>query len=389
MFNNILEKNWLEKVENYKVDTNIAINIPLLKVKEYILKEKENSLYERYVQISVDYFLTENRHPFFYLENIPIELMKSVFNEIGNEKGIEFSIKMQSCIAEVQAFQKLLKIGFTSNDNFPSKKLEDDFYISNKDKNFAFEVKSKLSEDFYLEYVQNYIQGKMLLNNYKKSIGLNIETKIKQENLQKLLNFLDKNILIETNINDIIHYKNKQCFSNTCFSSENENEIIIDFRNESKTEYDITVRTIDLNMLIMIKEKEIQFNGGVCKTAIGVTKIDIKTINNFLIKIFSSKLEEIIKQYKNEKKLPFRKSNKFGGFIFLQIPWYWTWLPNDISNIFIKLVKKILKNQKIYFPIYVYLHQYESKNLLLSFNIINKFFRKKRMTKYKTYRIKK
>jgi len=373
VFVKVLEKDWLKKINKYSIDTSVSINIPLSKIKEYILKEKENSFSERYVQTTINYILNDGiLHPFHYLENIPIDLMKSVFKNFGNHKGIDFYVKMQSCIAEVQAFQKLIEVGFIKNNKVPLESIEDDFYISKNDKDFAFEVKSKLSEIFYLHYIENYIQGKMLQNDYKKLIGLIIDTKVNKDNLHKILLYLDKNILTIKNINDIIHFKNKQCFNNTCFSSENGNEVIVDFRNETKTEYDITVRNSDFNILFMIKEKKEQFNAGVCKTDIGISKIDIQTINHSLIKIFSQKLEIIIEQYQNKEKLPFRGTNKFGGFMFLQIPWYWDWLPNEISDIFIKLVEKILENKNIYFPIYVYLHQYESKNLLLSFNTIDK-----------------
>jgi len=388
VFKKPLEDDWIDKVEQFGIDESISINIPLLKVKKYILKHKENSLTERYIQISINYILNNSRHPFYYLKDIPVELMKSIFDEVKNEQGINFSIKIYSCITEALAFNKLIQKRYIYKGKTPSKSLEDDFYISSDDKDFAFEVKSKLSKDYYLDYVQDYIQGKMLAHDYKKSIGISCDTVINQDNLPDLLNYLDTYILIDDNINDTIHYENKQCFDKTCFSSEGSNEIITDFRDNNKDDYTLTIRTSEFNMIIMIKEIEKQFNGGVVKTALGITKYESKLIDDTLILDFNRKLDDIIKQYINEKKHPTRDKDGFGGFIFLQIPWFWDWIPQKISNIFYDSAIKILKTKEVYFPIYVYLSKYEKKNILLKFNISRKSYRKKRLTKYKSIRVK-
>jgi hypothetical protein len=129
-----LKSDWLFEIKQFtsNLDLNISENVPLKKVTDFIEKNKDLSLTQRFSQITINHILFKREHPFLYLKSIPLDLIKSSFDEVASNslQGIEFSKKMDSTIKELQASQQLIKFGFNYNDKIPQKQIEDDFYLS-------------------------------------------------------------------------------------------------------------------------------------------------------------------------------------------------------------------------------------------------------------------
>ncbi len=61
-----------------------------------------------WLQMTIDYIFDNTEHPFYYIDTLPLDIIKSIFDEIKpNIRGINFYIKTNSCIAEALAFNRL------------------------------------------------------------------------------------------------------------------------------------------------------------------------------------------------------------------------------------------------------------------------------------------
>lgn len=78
----------------------------------------------------------------------------------------------------------------------------------------------------------------------------------------------------------------------------------------------------------------------------------------------NGKLKDIKDQYLKPQKTPYRKNDKFSGFVYLHIPWNWKWKKKAISKSFEQLVSRLM-NLDIKFSIYVYLYKNEKQNQLI------------------------
>ena len=185
-----LKTDWLFEIKQFtsNLDLTISENLPLKKVTDFIEKNKDLSLTQRFSQITINHILFDLEHPFLYLNSIPLDLIKSAFDEVNASslKDIEFSKKMNSTIKELQASQQLIKFGFNYNDKIPQKQIEDDFYLSDDTgKGYAFEVKSKQDNEYFIFALENYIKGKMYLHDYKKYISI-IDANIQEKDFKKV-----------------------------------------------------------------------------------------------------------------------------------------------------------------------------------------------------------
>ena len=77
------------------------------------------------------------------------------------------------------------------------------------------------------------------------------------------------------------------------------------------------------------------------------------------------KLKDIKEQYLKSQKMQYRRNDKFGGFVYLHIPWNWKWKKKAISKSFEQLVSRLMNNLDIKFSIYVYLYKNEKQNQLI------------------------
>ena len=61
-----LESDWLSKINQFtsNLDLNISENIPLKKVIDFIEKNKDLSLSQRFSQITINHILFDSEHPF-------------------------------------------------------------------------------------------------------------------------------------------------------------------------------------------------------------------------------------------------------------------------------------------------------------------------------------
>lgn len=89
-----------------------------------------------------------------------------------------------------------------------------------------------------------------------------------------------------------------------------------------------------------------------------VIELEFETYQN-------GKLKDIKDQYLKPQKTPYRKNDKFSGFVYLHIPWNWKWKKKAISKSFEQLVSRLMNNLDIKFSIYVYLYKNEKQNQLI------------------------
>ena len=372
-----LKSDWLSKIKQFtsNLDLNISENVPLKKVTDFIEKNKDLSLTQRFSQITINYILFKREHPFLYLKSIPLDLIKSSFDEVASNslQGIEFSIKMDSTIKELLAFKKLIKFGFKLNGKIPQKQKEDDFYLSEDNgKGYAFEVKSKQDNEYYIFALESYLKGKMHLHDYKKHISI-IDTNIQEKDFKKVLEFFDTKILVRNLINNI-HFPNKKCFTNgkEIICNSNDNEYFINTTQNDKLLYmkfsssDFKL-SLELNITEDFEPQQISRTGA----KIGFSDFFKKIQNNKSIielefeTYLNGKLKDIKEQYLKPQKKQYRKNDKFGGFVYLHIPWNWEWKKKAISKSFEQLVSKLMNNLDIRFPIYFYLYKNEKQNILI------------------------
>lgn len=371
-----LESNWLSIITAFgdALDLTYNINIPLKKVIEFIISNNEISLTQRYAQLAINHILFDKKHPFFYLSDIPIDLMKSAFDEVyaTSLPNVEFSKKMDSTIKELQASQQLVKFGFNHNEKIPQKQIEDDFYlVDDNDKPYAFEVKSKLENEYFSNALENHIRGKMYFHNFKKYIGIG-EININEKNFKQYLEVIDSKILVDSSIVDTIHFENKECFdigSEKFCNSKSDNVSVETQLKDDEFWIRYTSENIkfELNVRENFEDQDVSLvsvRTGFCdffkKEQDNKNIIELE-FENYL----KGKLEDIKKQYLKPKKLLYRKNDIFGGFVYLHIPWNWDWKKKSISKSFEQLVSKLMNNLDIRFPIYFYLYKNEKQNILV------------------------
>lgn len=378
-----LESDWLSKINQFTSHLNRSENIPLKKVIDFIEKNKDLSLSQRFSQITINNILFNSEHPFLYLKNIPLDLIKSAFDEVNASslKDIEFSKKMDSTIKELQASQQLVKFGFNHNEKIPKKQIEDDFYLSDDSgKGYAFEVKSKQDNEYFTYALESYIKGKMYLHDYKKHISI-IDTNIQEKDFKKVLEFFETKILIDNPINNI-HFPNKTCFTNgnETFCDSHDNDYFIKTTQDDKLLY-IKISSSDSKLSVELDITENYEPQQLSRTGVRICFSDFlkKEQNNKNIvelefeTYLNGKLEDIKKQYLNQQKMQDRGNDKFAGFVYLHIPWNWEWKKKSISKSFEQLVSKLMNNLDIRFSIYFYLYKNEKQNQLIKIVYKNKF----------------
>ena len=378
----ILTTNWLQVIQDFKnnLDLTKVENMPLDKTIDFILKEKDKALEDRFAQITVNYIFENTEHPFYYMETLPLDIVKSIFDELKpNEIGIYFYIKMNSCIAEALAFNRLIENGFAFQGKVPHQQVEDDFYLANEEGNHAFEVKYKLVESYLHEAVGNKIKAKMYFADYKKNINLKL-VQLEQKDIDKVDGFISK-ILNNTSVLDI-HFPNKSCFQiqqkKYCKSSNA--DIIINTISNFRTQVQsIDYKSTDFNIKLDIRENmKIQF----IKPIFNKRRVtpNYQNVKNEFRVYLERKLKKIKEQKNKKVKILTRGNDKFGGFIYLPIPLSWKWNEEDIKRSFSNLICALIDKLDIDFPVYMYLHQFKNKEVLIMLE--------KRKPKKKIFRFK-
>ena len=381
----ILTTNWLQVIQDFKnnLDLTKVENMPLDKTIDFILKEKDKALEDRFAQITVNYIFENTEHPFYYMETLPLDIVKSIFDELKpNEIGIYFYIKMNSCIAEVLAFNRLIENGFTFNGKVPHEEFEDDFYLTNEEGSHAFEVKRKLDKYYLHQVVENKIRAKMYFNDYKKYINLNF-VHVTQENIDKVDNFISSILNNASVLN--IHFNNKNCFEISSVHKEycksfNNDVKINTIYNSLTQKYSIDYKSNTFHIKLDVKENlNTQFL--ISMTTKKEVIFSYKNVKDEFKIYLKNKLKKIKEQKNKSSKFITRGNDKFGGFIYLPIPWSWKWNEQNIKRSFLKLIRALIYDLDIDFPIYIYLHQFENKEVLINF--------KRRKPRKKIFRFKK
>lgn len=110
-----LPTNWLNLVQNYNTNNikNDTAQIIAKYTKDFILEKKETIIGARYIQVFLENVLNNNYDDIYSdFIDIPNFVIEEVFSEIKGEYGLRFCEKYASIIAELLAFQEVLKIKF-------------------------------------------------------------------------------------------------------------------------------------------------------------------------------------------------------------------------------------------------------------------------------------
>ncbi|MCB4749766.1 MAG: hypothetical protein LGB78_02805 [Sulfurovum sp.] len=165
---NRLPDDWLQLIDKFDIDASSLPNSlkPVCHIlKNNILTEKENSVmsyynhsFLRHICLGIEWSLDK-------YEDIPFDLIREVFNEMGAEKGIQYNQKLSSLFSELLAYAYLNSIGYTI-DSFSRTTGSCDLVLKKDDKIFHCEVKAKSSDDIYSQNIFFYINGRSYLPSY-------------------------------------------------------------------------------------------------------------------------------------------------------------------------------------------------------------------------------
>jgi len=177
-----LPNNWLSLVQNYNTNNikNNTAKIIATYTKSFILDKKETIIGARYVQVFLENVLNnnyDNIYPDFI--NIPNFIIEEVFSEIKGENGLEFCEKYDSVIAELLAFQKVLKIeGFKAIQK-QRKDGGSDFFVKKYCLEYEAEVKFKMADQSFHDAITHLIMGHSMFDYAHSLVGKKVIVKIK------------------------------------------------------------------------------------------------------------------------------------------------------------------------------------------------------------------
>ena len=177
-----LPSDWLSLVDSYNTENikNNTERIIAIYTKKFILDKKETIIGARYVQVFLENVLNnnyDNLYPDFI--NIPDFVIEEAFSEIKGNIGLRFCEIYDSRIAELLAFQEVLKIeGFKAiqkqRENGSS-----DFFVKKYCLEYEVEVKFKMADQSFHDAITHLIMGYSMLSYAHSLVGKKVIVKIK------------------------------------------------------------------------------------------------------------------------------------------------------------------------------------------------------------------
>lgn len=177
-----LPNDWLSLVQNYNTNNikNNTAQIIATYTKGFILDKKETIIGARYVQVFLENVLNNNynnTYPDFI--NIPNFVIEEVFSEIKGEHGLRFCEKYDSIIAELLAFQEVLKIeGFKAIQK-QRKDGSSDFFVKKYCLEYEAEVKFKMADQSFHDAITHLIMGHSMFDYAHSLVDKKVIVKIK------------------------------------------------------------------------------------------------------------------------------------------------------------------------------------------------------------------
>lgn len=192
----ILPDDWLKKVEDFKIDEapfGDSEKAIAKYIRCYIIKEKENSLWDPLVVGFIFHILYQQEFLKCY-EFLPIGLIENGMSELKGTRGLEFSKKLHSVFIEFLTYKYFYGDGYSIKE---SKREQGscDLVLEKNDETYNAEVKFKESEYIGISRLFDIISGLSLLseNEFVRGLWLEIELKVVNINNNK------KEILAEIN----------------------------------------------------------------------------------------------------------------------------------------------------------------------------------------------
>lgn len=292
--NYTLSNNWIEKVKNFDVDiSDLAPNnkIFVKKLKEYILKFKEESLLSKDVQNLLYKINNDDEFYICFFEELDSTFVEKIFNEIKSQKNHHFSLKIKSLNNEIATCIRYKKNGYLLKEISYKNNSPDITLVKDKE-TYEIQVKYKESIDDFLDAIEDYIQGMAMLQEYSHLQNKNYYLNINQERL----NGKER----EESFADVVNFvKNRDI----CLEGK-----YITIRNKLK----------DLSQL-----EQSQINNSLCNE---------KLAKDLIEKVLRPLIERLDKQYQN------RDINSiFIGCVIWRIPFH--------SELDFNLIKEIIINE--------------------------------------------
>lgn len=171
----VLPDDWLTKIETFDIDnSDLPEKLKPLsqKIKTYILNNGVDAVVSYFNRPFIKHVCLGEKWKLSYYEEIPLKLIKEVFNEVGSERGIHYDGKLYSLFSELNAYKNLVSQGYKYKD-FERSSGSCDLVLEKDELEYNCEVKLKRSTDNHNTGIMYYITGKSLLFEYEELRKLN------------------------------------------------------------------------------------------------------------------------------------------------------------------------------------------------------------------------
>lgn len=252
----ILPPDWLSQITSFDIETtSLKENEKFLfeKLVPYILNEKEKSLTNYFLRPVIEHIVFGKKFSIYHYDDVPKDLFREVFTELGNEKGLQLTRKLHSLFVELLAYKYLVENGFQI-ETFERFEGSCDLVMRKGNEVFNFEVKFKENPDITISRLLDYIEGFSLLaeNEFLRNKVYKIQLKtdnVNDQNIKKIYRDVDEFLSKKLDIYD------GECVK--IFSSEKSDEANRDFESRVRTLNQLRITeelTDDESIETLIKE---------------------------------------------------------------------------------------------------------------------------------------
>ena len=165
----ILPDNWQDKIKDFNIDeSSLPLSLKPLchKIKKNILENEENATTSYFNRPFIRHVCLDEKWTLGKYEEVPLELIKEVFSELGSQKGIQYDTKLYSLFSELDAYKHLHSQGYDLSISERSTG-SCDLILEKEEVVYNCEVKLKKSEDSHHTGILFFLQGKAWLPEYE------------------------------------------------------------------------------------------------------------------------------------------------------------------------------------------------------------------------------
>ncbi len=177
-----LPSDWLNRVDMYDITKLHPNNQRIVnKLKNYIKKYKECALHDYLVQDFILHFVHKEKLS-YNLDDLPTSFVDSLMDEIGYQKGYQFSLKLISLFEEIQIYDYFIKQGY-SYTNISRAQDSTDLIMQKDNQTYDIQIKYKESNETFTGVIQHYIQGMSMIDKYKFLRGREFRVQVLKKSL--------------------------------------------------------------------------------------------------------------------------------------------------------------------------------------------------------------